>query len=135
MDPVTQAQVCNAGVTMLEEQPAGILVKMDLTTDVSSVLTRTPSVIRIKDFVQKGTRSALASYIGMKFLPSRTSEIETTLKSYMDALVQAQIIVAYSGIKASPDVSEPTTINVEAYYAPVLPLNWILVTFNLRSKL
>jgi hypothetical protein len=135
MDPVTQAQVCNAGVTMLEEQPSGILVKMDLTTDVSSVLTRTPSVIRIKDFVQKGTRSALASYIGTKFLPSRTSEIENTLKSYLSALQGAQIITAFTGVKAVPDANEPTTVNVEAYYSPVLPLNWIIVTFNLRSRI
>jgi hypothetical protein len=135
VDPVTQAQVCNAGVTILEQQPAGILVKMDLTTDLSSVLTRTPSVIRIKDFVQKGTRTALTPYIGTKFLPSRTSEIENTLKSYLSSLVSGQIIAAFTGVKASPDANEPTTVNVVAYYSPILPLNWIIVTFNLRSRI
>jgi hypothetical protein len=135
MDPVTQAQVCNSGITLLEEQSAGILVKMDLTTDVSSVLTRTPSVIRIKDFVQKGTRSTLAPYIGMKYLPSRAGEVETSLSSYLSSLVKAQIITAFTGVKAEPDPNEPTTLNVVAYYSPVLPLLWILVTFNLRSRL
>jgi hypothetical protein len=135
VDPVTQAQVANAGLTILEQLSAGIDVKMDLTTDVSSVLTRTPSVIRIKDFVQKGTRTILTPYIGTKFLPSRTSEIENTLKSYLSSLVSAQIITAFTGVKASPDPSEPTTVNVVAYYSPVLPLNWILVTFNLRSRI
>jgi hypothetical protein len=135
VDPVTQAQVCNAGITILEQLPAGIDVKMDLTTDLSSVLTRTPSVIRIKDFVQKGTRTVLTPYIGTKFLPSRMSEIENTLKSYLSSLVSAQIITAFTGVKASPDPTEATTVQVVAYYSPVLPLNWIIVTFNLRSRI
>jgi hypothetical protein len=135
MDTVTQAQAANAGLTILEEQPAGMIVKIDLTTDVTSALTRTPSVIRIKQFVQQGTRNALNPYIGMKFLPSRLNEIETTLKSYLSALVKAGIIVAFQGVKATPDANDPTTVNVEAYYAPTLPLLWIVVTFNLRTSL
>jgi hypothetical protein len=135
MDSVTQSQVANAGVTILEEQPAGIIVKMDLTTDVTSVLTRTPSVIRIKDFVQQGIRNALMPYIGMKFLNSRTTEIVTTVKSYLSALVKAQIITAFTGVTAIPDPVDPTTIQVNASYSPVLPLLWIVVTFNLRTRL
>lgn len=135
LDSVTQAQVTNSGLTILEEQPAGIVVKMDLTTDVSSVLTRTPSVIRIKDFVQQGTRNALMPYIGMKFLNSRTTEIVTTVKSYLSALVKAQIITAFTGVTAIPDPVDPTTIQVSATYSPVLPLLWIVVTFNLRTRM
>ena len=135
LDTVTQAQVANAGVTILEEQAAGILVKIDLTTDVSSVLTRTPSVIRIKDFVQQGIRNALMPYIGQKFVSSRTSEITSTVKSYMSALVKAQIITGFTGVSAIPDPVDPTTIQVTATYSPVLPLLWIVVTFNLRTRL
>jgi hypothetical protein len=135
LDTVTQSQVANAGVTILEEQPAGILVKIDLTTDVTSVLTRTPSVIRIKDFVQQGIRNALMPYIGMKFLNSRTTEIVTTVKSYLSALVKAQIITGFTGVSAIPDPVDPTTIQVNATYSPVLPLLWIVVTFNLRTRL
>jgi hypothetical protein len=135
LDTVTQAQVANAGVTILEEQAAGILVKIDLTTDVTSVLTRTPSVIRIKDFVQQGIRNALMPYIGQKFVSSRTSEITSTVKSYMSALVKAQIITGFTGVSAIPDPVDPTTIQVTATYSPVLPLLWIVVTFNLRTRL
>ena len=135
MDPVTQAQVANSGITLLEEQAAGIVVKTAFTTDLTSVLTREPSVIRIKDYVQKGTRAALLPYIGMKYLPSRTGEIETTLNSYLSSLVKAKIITAFKGVKATPDPTEATTINVEAFYSPVLPLLWIVVTYNLRSSM
>ena len=135
LDTVTQAQVANAGVTILEEQAAGIIVKIDLTTDVSSVLTRTPSVIRIKDFVQQGIRNALMPYIGQKFVSSRTSEITNSVKSYMSALIKAQIITGFTGVSAIPDPVDPTTIQVTATYSPVLPLLWIVVTFNLRTRL
>jgi len=134
MDSVTSAQTANAGITLLEEQAAGIVIKIDLTTDLTSVLTRQPSVVRIKDFVQKGTRNALNGYVGQKFLVEKLGQIEKTLTSYMSALKQAQIIADFSGISAKPDPNDPTIVQVEAYYSPILPLLWIIVTFNLRSK-
>ena len=135
LDTVTQSQVANSGMTLLDESAAGIYVKIDLTTDVASVLTRTPSVIRIKDYVQKGIRNALDTYIGMKFLTSRTNEITTTVNSYLSSLVKAQIITAYTGVEAIQDPIDPTTVRVTASYSPVLPLLWIVVTFNLRTKI
>jgi hypothetical protein len=133
MDSVTKAQTANSGLTVLEEQSAGILIKFGLTTDLSSVLTRTPSVIRIKDFVQKGTRQILDPFIGQKFLTQKTKEIEQTLGSYLGSLQSAHIITGYTGIKATVDSSDPTIVNVEAFYSPVLPLLWIVITYNLRS--
>lgn len=135
LDSVTMAQTAMAGLTILEEQAASINIKMALTTDLSSVLTRTPSVIKIKDFVQRGARSALQPYIGQKFLSGKIREIETTLGSYMKALKNQSIIADFTSIKAAPDENDPTIIRVEAYYSPVLPLLWIVITFNLRSRI
>ena len=135
MDSVVSAQTANAGLTLLEETAAGIQIKFALTTDISSVLTRTPSVVRTKDFVQRGSRSILQPYIGRKNLVGRKSEIEKTLKSYMSALKSATIITAYTGIKAEQDPNDPTIINVVAYYSPVLPVLWIVITYNLRTNI
>ena len=135
MDSVTAAQVANSGLTLLEELASGIDIRFALTTDISSVLTRTPSVIRTKDFIQRGTRDILSVYIGQKLLAQRTSEIEQTLTSYLSALQQAQIITAYQGVSASQDANDPTIVNVEAFYSPVFPLLWIVVTFNLRTSI
>lgn len=135
MDSVTAAQTANSGLTLLEELAAGIEVKFALTTNISSVLTRTPSIIRIKQFVQRGSRSILQSYIGSKLLVQRKAEIEQTLKSYLAALQQANIITAWTDVLAEPDPNDPTIINVTAYYSPVFPLLWIVITFNLRSNI
>jgi hypothetical protein len=134
LDSVTSAQTANAGITLLEETGAGIDVKFGLTTDLTSVLTRTPSVIRTEDFVQRGVRSILQPYIGTKLLVQRISEIENTLTSYLAGLQQAQIIQGFNNVSAKQDPNDPTIINVEAFYAPILPLLWIVVTMNLRSS-
>jgi len=135
LDSVTAAQTANSGITLLEELAAGIEVKFALTTDISSVLTRTPSIIRIKQFIQRGSRSILQSYIGSKLLVQRKAEIEQTLKSYLSAAQQANIITAWTDVKAEVDPNDPTIINVTAYYSPVFPLLWIVITFNLRSNI
>jgi len=135
MDSVTSVQTANSGLTLFEETAAGIQIKFALTTDISSPLTRTPSVVRTKDFVQRGSRSILQPYIGKKNLIGRKSEIEKTLKSYLSALKGASIITAYTGVKAEQDANDPTIINVVAYYSPVLPVLWIVITYNLRMNI
>lgn len=135
LDTVTQSQVASSGLTLLTESASGISIKIDLTTDVTSPLTRIPSVIKIKDFVQKGIRDALDPYIGSKYLPTKTVEIVSTVKSYLSSLVKAQIITAFTGVSAVPDPVDPTTIQVTASYSPVFPLLYIVVTFNLRTRI
>lgn len=134
MDAVTSAQTANAGLTLLEESAAGINIKFALTTDISSVLTRTPSIVRTKDSIQRSSRSILQPFIGKKLLVQRTKEIEQSLKSYLAALQQASIITAWTGVKAEQDANDPTIINVLAYYSPVFPLLWIVIAYNLRSS-
>ena len=134
LDSVTAAQTANSGITLLEEVAAGIQIKFGLTTDTSTVLTRTPSVIRTKDFIQRGARSILNPYIGTKNLSQRTSEIVATLSSYLSSLQQAQIITAYNNVTAVLDPNDPTIVNVQAFYAPIFPLLWIVITFNLSTN-
>ena len=52
----------------------------------------------------------------------------------MTALQQAQIITSSTGVAATVDPNDPTIVNVVAYYSPVFPLLWIVLTFNLRSN-
>jgi len=135
LDAVSAAQTANAGLTYLEEQAGGIFVKIALTTDLSSALTRTPSVIKTKHFIQRGTRGVLQPFVGLKNLPQRTKEIETVLNSYLRAARDASIIVDFTGVRAVVNRNDPSTVDVEAFYSPVFPLLWIVVTYNLRSSI
>jgi len=58
-----------------------------------------------------------------------------SLTSMFNSLVQAEIVGAFTGISASVDPDDPTVLRVEAYYQPIFPLLYIVVTFNLRSRI
>lgn len=135
LDAVQQNQVAVKGVTVLEDRTPVIRVRQGLSSDMTNVLTRTPTVITIADEVQQQTRVTLDRFIGIKFLPGVTSQIEGQVSNTLKQLVAAQIITAYTGVKAKVSENDPTVAEVEAYYQPVFPLLYIVVTFNLRSSL
>lgn len=135
LDIVEQNQVAQSGVTILEEKPPFFRVRHGLTTDMTNVLTKLPTIVMIADEVQKQTRNVLDNFIGIKFLPGILSQIEGRLAMMLKSLVFKQIISAYTGIKAEVSPEDPTTAICEAWYSPVFPLLFIIVTYNLRSKL
>ena len=77
----------------------------------------------------------LVSYIGIKFLPYVLQDVETSVDNLMNQLINQQIITAFTGTSAVQDPIDPPILNVETFYSPVFPLNWIVVTLNLRVSL
>ena len=135
LDAVQQNQVAVRGVTVFNQRQSIIECRHGLTTDMTNVLTKTPTVTTIADEVQRQARSTLDRFIGRKFLAGVTSEIEGQLSNTLKKLVDAQIIAAFTGVSAQVSPDDPTAAEVEAYYQPVFPLLYIIVTFNLRSSL
>ena len=135
LDAVQQNLLAVKGITILEDKPPFIRVRHGLTTDMTNVLTKTPTVRLISDHVQQQSRATLDQFIGMKFIPGILSQVEGRLSKMMQTLVKQQIIAIFAGIKAIVDAEDPTTANVEAYYAPVFPLLYLVLTFHLRSSL
>ena len=135
LDAVEQNQLAVAGVTVLEDKPPFIRVRHGLTTDMTNILTKTPTVRLIADHVQQQSRATLEQFIGLKFLAGVLSQVEGRLAKLMQTLIKQQIIAIYTGIRAQPDAEDPTVANVEAYYQPVFPLLYIVLTFHLRRSL
>ena len=135
LDAVEQNQAAVKGLTILEDKPPFLRCRHGLTTDMTNVLTKTPTVIQIADEVQRQARSVLARYIGVKFLPGILTQVEGRLSKMFQGLVAGQIISAYTGISANVDSDDPTVANVEAYYQPVFPLLYLVLTFHLRRSL
>lgn len=135
MDAVEMNQTAVRGVTVLEDRPSYIRVRQGFTTEMTNILTKTPTVYTIADYVQQQTRLALEQFIGVKFLPGILSQIEGRLANVLKLLVQAEILTAYTGVKANVAGDDPTVAEVQAWYQPVFPLLYIIVTFNLRSSL
>ena len=135
LDSVNAALVANAGCTVLEEQTPVIKILFYLTSDTSTALTRDPRIVEVKHFVQQGIRRALDRYIGVKNLPKIQTQVRDSVGSYFKSLKDQELIVDFTGINVRQNEQDPSTLDVEAYYSPVFPLNWIVVTLNLRQSL
>lgn len=135
LDAVEQNQIAVRGITVLEDNNPVLRVRQGLTTDMSTLLTKLPTIIQIVDETQRQSRTTLERFIGTKFLPGVLSQIEGQLTATLKGLVDAQILAAYTGVSANVSANDPTTAEVEGYIQPVFPLLYIILTFNLRSSL
>ena len=135
MDPVEANQTATAGITILEDLQPIIRIRQGFTTNMTNILTRLPTVTQIADFVSISSRSVLDAYVGTKFLSSRTNEVEVSMTSLFKQLIQQEIVSAFTGISATVDPNDPTILNAVAFYAPIFPLLYIVLTFNLRAMI
>ena len=135
LDAVEQNQTAVNGITILVDQPPFLRVRQGFTTDMKNILTKTPTIIQIADEVQKNTRGMLQNFVGIKFLPGILSQIEGRVAMMLKGMVQSQIIAAYTGVRATVSADDPTVAEIEAFYQPIFPLLYLVVTFNLRSSL
>ena len=135
LDAVEANQTASAGVTILQQRGALINVRQGLTTDVSSILAKTPTVIQIADEVHLRARNLLAGYIGQKYLPSVIGQVEGRVNTMFKDLVKEQIIDSYTGLSVVRDPEDPTSLLVDVFYKPIFPLLYIQFTFNVRSSI
>ena len=135
LDPVVMNQIAQTGVTVLETKPPFLRVRHGLTTNMANIMQKTPTVIMIADEVQRQARNVMESFIGIKFLGTVLSQVEGRLAMMFKRMVAAQIVAAYTGIKANVSSADPTVAEVEAWYSPVWPLLYLVITFHMRSSL
>ncbi len=135
LDPTEANQVAISGVSIIEQVDAGMRVRHGLTTNVSNVITRTPSVTLTIQFVQQSIRRVLDPYIGQKFTGSLIKTVENALVGLFSTLIDQQIVQKVAGIVVSVDDVDPTIMRTEAIYVPVFPLEYITSTLQVRIRL
>ena len=134
LDDVDANTTANAGVTVLKQTPNGIQVRHGLTTNMTSVLTKTPTVIQIADDIHLRCRNLCESYIGLKFVPQTIQQIEARVNNLFKQLVRDQIITTYTGLSVTTDPNDPTGLLVDVFYKPVFPLLYIQFTFTVQGS-
>jgi hypothetical protein len=134
LDAVTANQLAVGGVTVLENRPPFIRIRHGVTSDVTNILTKTPTVIQIADEIQKRIRAVCSPFIGAKFLPQILGQIEGRLSEMFKQAQAEQIITTFTGITVTVDPTDPTAILVEAFYQPVWPLLYIQVTLRVSAQ-
>lgn len=133
LDSVEANQTAVAGVTILEDLRPSIRIRQWFTTDMASVLTRTPYVTQVIDKVQKDCRASLDSFIGKKNLPSLLPDMKANLANVLQSLVQSQLVSEFSGVDVQVSPLDPTIILAEAFYKPVFSVAWVRVTLNVKA--
>jgi len=134
LDPVTANQTAMAGITVLEDLQPLIRIRQGLTTNMDTIMTRLPTVTQIADYVQQQTRGTLDSFVGTKFIASRTNEVEVSMTALLKNLIQQEIIAAFTGVAAEVSPDDATTLLFNAYYQPIFPLLYLILEFSLRAK-
>ena len=133
LSTTTANQIAIKGITVLENKPPFVKVRHGLTSDMSNILTKTPTVIQITDEMQRRVRAVLDPFKGQKFLPQVLGQIEGQLSEMYKRAVAEQIIAAFKGISVIPDPEDPTGVLADSYFAPVFPLLYIQVTQRVTS--
>jgi hypothetical protein len=132
LDPTEANQVAVNGVTVIEMVQTGPRVRHGLTTNPSTVITRTPSVTLTIQFVQQDVRATLDPFIGQKFTGTLLKTAERSLTAMFATLIDNQIVSSVSGIDATVDPNDPTIMRTESIYVPVFPLEYIVSTLQVR---
>jgi len=133
IDETEKNLLATSGVTVIQDRVPFLEVRHGLTTNLDSILTKTPSVIAIKHFVQQQSRATLDSFIGLKFLASEAQNVELAMTGLLNSLVESNIIATFQGVSAEPDPNDPTMLRVEAFYSPVFPLLYVRLQFSISS--
>jgi hypothetical protein len=134
LDAVTMNQLAVGGITVLENRPPFIRIRHGLTTDMTNILTKTPTVIQIADEIQKRLRTTCDPFIGAKFLPQLLGQIEGRVAEMFKQAVNEQLITSFTNISVTLDPTDPTAILVEAFYQPVFPLLYIQISLRVSSS-
>lgn len=134
LDAVEANQVASRGVTVLGERLPFLFIRHGLTSDMTDILSKTPTVTQIADEMQRRARAELDPFVGVKFLPQILGQIEGRLAEMFKRAVQEQIITSFTGISVAIDPEDPTAVLVEAYYVPVFPLLYIQLTFRVQAQ-
>lgn len=128
-------ELAQEGVTILETRSPNMVIRDALNTDMTSVLTREPTVTFIADFVEQQARVILNRFIGRKFINTILGEIESVFSAYLSELKLSELITDFRNVEVFQNENDPTIVEVSAEYAPVLPVKYILVTFRIRGTL
>ena len=134
LDPTEANQIAVSGVTVMEQVDTGIRIRHGLTTRMDTVITRTPSVTLIIQYVQQQMRSQLDPFIGQKFTSSLLKSAEGVITGLFGNMISQQIVAQVAGISATVDPDDPTIMRTESIYVPVFPLEYILSSLQIRIR-
>lgn len=123
------------GVIWLTEVNGALIVRDDLSTDVSSVATKEPPVTTQVDNASQIMRKALDQFVARKNLNNIVTNIQITANATLQGLVDNEVLDSYKPVKVTRDANDPTIIYVQAAIKPIFAVKYIVVNFTVNTRL
>lgn len=128
----SQMNVMAAGGTyiIVQDAPSAPLIsRMALTTDLTSVETRTDSITKVVDFTAKFLRRSLKNFIGrFNITQAFLDQLGTVIGGVGGYLVEVGVLVGFNLNNIIQDEDSPDTVIVDVLIDPPYPCNYIRVT-------
>lgn len=127
-----QMNIMAAGGTYIvvqDAQNAPLISRMALTTDLTSVETRTDSITKVVDFVAKFLRRGLKNFIGrFNITQAFLDQLGTVIGGLGGFLVEVGVLVGFNLNNIIQDEDSPDTVLVDVLVDPPYPCNYIRIT-------
>jgi hypothetical protein len=127
-----QMNVMAAGGTyiIVQDAPsAPLIARMALTTDMTSVETRTDSITKVVDFTAKFLRRGLKNFIGrFNITQAFLDQLGTVTGGLGGYLTEVGVLVGFNLNNIIQDESAPDTVLVDVLIDPPYPCNYIRIT-------
>lgn len=115
---------------IVQDAPSAPLIsRMALTTDLTSVETRTDSITKVVDFTAKFLRRSLKNFIGrFNITQAFLDQLGTVIGGVGGYLVEVGVLVGFNLNNIIQDEDAPDTVIVDVLIDPPYPCNYIRVT-------
>lgn len=116
-------------IVVQDVQGAPLISRMALTTDMTSIETRTDSITKVVDFVAKFIRKALKVFIGrFNITQGFLDTLGTVLDGLLTYLKENGVIIDARVNNLIQDENAPDTVLIDISLDPPYPCNYIRVT-------
>jgi hypothetical protein len=122
------------GIAITEvDRNGNIVVRHGVTTNTSSINTREVSVVRGRDAMITLVLNVIrqGKLIGSPVTNSTVVSLKSVIAGALEYSVSIQNILGYKDLKIRQRSVDPSVMEVTFAYAPIYPLNYIVLTFGI----
>jgi hypothetical protein len=127
----------SSGVTVVEtDRLQRLSVRHGVTTDMSSLLTREISLVRIADTLYQTVQFGMdnSGLIGEPIDEEMPTRVKGALAGILEQAILDDVIISWDGLQVRQQAlpgGDPTVIECKFSYKPAVPLNYITVQFQI----
>lgn len=115
---------------VIQDTPSAPLIsRMALTTDMTSVESRTDSITKVADFTAKFLRRSLKNFIGrFNITQAFLDQLGTVISGLGGYLVEVGVLIGFNLNNIVQDEDAPDTVLIDVLIDPPYPANYLRIT-------